>query len=92
MSTSTMRVPASFRLKEELLQELKERAKAANRSLNNYVENILLDVMKTVKRKDEKTISPELQAKLDKARTEILSGQCIELNSHEDIDKYFASL
>lgn len=56
MSTSTMRVPTSFRLKEE------------------------------------KTISPELQAKLDKARTEILSGQCIELNSHEDIDKYFVSL
>ena len=41
MSTSTMRVPASFRLKEALLQELKESAKAANRSLNNYVENMI---------------------------------------------------
>lgn len=72
MSTSTMRVSASFRLKEALLQELKESAKAANRSLNNYVENILLDVMKTVKRKDAKDISPELQAKLDKAREEYI--------------------
>lgn len=72
MSTSTMRVSASFRLKEALLQELKESAKAANRSLNNYVENILLDVMKTVKRKDAKAISPELQAKLDKAREEYI--------------------
>ena len=37
-------------------------------------------------------ITPDLQAKLDKAREEIDSGQCITLKSHDDIDKYFASL
>ena len=37
-------------------------------------------------------ITPDLQAKLDKAREEIDSGQCITLKSHDDIDKYFTSL
>ena len=37
-------------------------------------------------------ITPDLQAKLDKAREEIDSGQCITLKLHDDIDKYFASL
>ena len=37
-------------------------------------------------------ITPDLQAKLDKAREEIHSGQCITLKSHDDIDNYFASL
>lgn len=37
-------------------------------------------------------ITPDLQAKLDKTREEIDSGQCITLKSHDDIDKYFASL
>lgn len=41
---------------------------------------------------NEKKISPELQAKLDKAREEYRKGNCISLNSHEDIDKYFESL
>lgn len=33
-------------------------------------------------------ITPDLQAKLDKAREEIHSGQCITLKSHDDIDNY----
>ncbi len=37
-------------------------------------------------------ITPDLQAKLDKAREEIHSGQCITLKTHDDIDCYFASL
>lgn len=37
-------------------------------------------------------ITSDLQAKLDKAREEIHSGQCITLKSHDDIDCYFASL
>ena len=94
MSTSTLRVPTSFRLPAELLEELKECAKATNRSLNNYVESILMDFMSKSKNKtmDENAITPDLQAKLDKAREEIHSGQCITLKSHDDIDKYFASL
>lgn len=37
-------------------------------------------------------ITPDLQAKLDKAREEIHREQCIILKSHDDIDCYFASL
>ena len=92
MSTATLRVPTSFRLPAELLEELKECAKATNRSLNNYVESILMDFMSKNKTMEEIAITPDLQSKLDKAREEIHRGQCITLKSHDDIDNYFASL
>lgn len=38
------------------------------------------------------TITPELQAKIDKAREEIKAGNCITLKSRADIDAYFDSL
>ena len=41
MSTSTLCKATSFRLPSELLEELKERTKATNCRLNNYVESIL---------------------------------------------------
>lgn len=41
---------------------------------------------------DGLTITPELQAKIDKARAEIKKGNCITLKSHADIDAYFDSL
>lgn len=44
METAT-RVQASFRLKPELMERLKMSAKANNRSLNNFVESVLLDAM-----------------------------------------------
>lgn len=37
-------------------------------------------------------ITPDLQAKLDKAREEIHSGLCTTLKSHDDINKYFTRL
>ena len=45
METATLRQSASFRLNSKLLAILKERAKASNRSLNNYVESVLLDAV-----------------------------------------------
>jgi len=45
METTTIRRPASFRLRADLLEGLKRNAARANRSLNNYVENVLLDVV-----------------------------------------------
>lgn len=45
MSTATLRQPTSFRLNSKLLALLKERAKASNRSLNNYVESVLLNAV-----------------------------------------------
>jgi len=41
MATSTLRRTASFRFPSSLLETLKIRAKESNRSLNNYVEELL---------------------------------------------------
>ena len=43
--TTTIRRPASFRLRADLLEGLKRNAARTNRSLNNYVESVLLDVV-----------------------------------------------
>ena len=45
METTIVRRPASFRLRADLLEGLKRNAARANRSLNNYVESILLDIV-----------------------------------------------
>ena len=42
---STSKVQTAFRLDAELLRRLKLRAKKENRSLNNYVETVLMDVV-----------------------------------------------
>lgn len=41
---------------------------------------------------DDLGITPELQARIDKARVEIKAGNCKTLKSHADIDAYFNSL
>lgn len=40
-----VRRPASFRLRADLLEKLKRNALRENRTLNNYVESVLLDVV-----------------------------------------------
>lgn len=48
MSTATLDVPkkqTAFRFSEDLLKRLKIRARKENRSLNNYVEKVLMDVV-----------------------------------------------
>lgn len=42
---STNKRQTAFRLSEDLLERLKERAKRDNRSLNNYVEKILMEAV-----------------------------------------------
>ena len=42
--------------------------------------------------REDLMITPELQARIDKAREEIKSGKCVTLESSEDIDAYFDSL
>ena len=42
---TTAKVSTSFRLNAELVEKMKAAAKASNRSLNNFVESILLNVM-----------------------------------------------
>ena len=43
MATATIRKPASFRLRQDLLERLRSNAVRENRTLNNYVESVLLD-------------------------------------------------
>lgn len=45
MNTTAVRKQTSFRLNSELLESLREEAKRHNRSLNNYVESILMAFM-----------------------------------------------
>lgn len=40
-----VRKPASFRLRTDLLECLKRNAARENRTLNNYVESVLLDIV-----------------------------------------------
>ena len=40
-----IRKPASFRLRADLLEGLKRNAARENRTLNNYVESVLLDIV-----------------------------------------------
>lgn len=45
MNTAAPRVQTSFRLNENLISSLKKEARAHNRSLNNYVESLLMAAM-----------------------------------------------
>lgn len=45
MATATIRKPASFRLRADLLERMKWNAARENRTLNNYVESVLLNVV-----------------------------------------------
>ena len=41
---------------------------------------------------DDLTITPELAAKIEKARQEYRDDKTISLKTHEDVDKYFESM
>ena len=44
-SSNTGKVQTAFRFDQELLRRLKAKAKQENRSLNNYVETVLMDIV-----------------------------------------------
>ena len=43
-------------------------------------------------KEEELSITPELAAKIEKARQQFHDGKTISLSSHEDIDRYFESM
>ena len=45
MQTVSTKVQTAFRFDQDLIKRLKMKAKKDNRSLNNYVETILMDVV-----------------------------------------------
>ena len=61
-SASSVKVQTAFRFNPDLIERLKARAKRENRSLNNYVEKVLMDIV--YDEPNEETI-----AAMDEART-----------------------
>ncbi len=81
METNAIRKSASFRLKSDLLETLKKRAKDSNRSLNNYVESLLLDV-----------VYHEPNEQTEKAIREASSNKPLETLDLDNFDDYAKSL
>ncbi|MBR3743993.1 MAG: toxin-antitoxin system HicB family antitoxin [Bacteroidales bacterium] len=44
IGTASVKVQTAFRLSKELIDRLKVKAQKENRSLNNYVETVLMDI------------------------------------------------
>ena len=77
MDVTIDRKQTAFRLSSDLLEKLKEAARRENRSLNNYVESVLMDVAYnnpnklTIKAMKEARESRELET-LDSKKLETL--------------------
>ena len=56
---AVIRKQTSFRLREDLLKVLQEEARKANRSLNNYVESMLMEVVYSEPNEETKAVIKE---------------------------------
>ncbi|MBR3989499.1 MAG: toxin-antitoxin system protein [Bacteroidales bacterium] len=81
MQTSTRKIQTAFRFDSELLRRLKIKAKRENRSLNNYVETVLMEIV--YDEPNEETIEAIKEAK---------SSDKLESLDMEKFDEYVASL
>lgn len=80
-SASSVKVQTAFRFSQELIERLKARAKRENRSLNNYVEKVLMDIVS-----DEP--NEETVAAMNEART----GKNLETLDLAKFKEFVASL
>lgn len=87
METTITRKSASFRLNADLLETLKRHAKAANRSLNNYVESVLLDAMYHEPNEDTRAAIEEARAGKPATGTLDLSGYEAFVKSIDEADE-----
>jgi len=71
----------SFRLNTKLVQRLRELAKSSNRSLNNYVETLLLDIV--YHKPNDETVE---------AIEEVKSGKKLETFDRSELEKLISSL
>lgn len=78
---NTSKIQTAFRFDSELLRRLKIKAKQENRSLNNYVETVLMDVVYDVP--NEETVRAIREAK---------NGENIERLDLEKFDEFVAAL
>ena len=81
MQTTTTKVQTAFRFEKELIRRLKIKAKKENRSLNNYVETILMDVV--YDEPNEETIA---------AINEVKRGKELERLNMGNFDEFVAGL
>lgn len=88
MKTVPLRTLASFSLPNTLLEELKAKAKASNRSLSSYVEILLVNILHPDDSSDKNTISPELQARMESAREEHRNGNFVRCSNGEELQRF----
>ncbi len=81
MEATADRKQTAFRLKADLLNRLRIKAKKENRSLNNYVESVLMDVV-------YRTPNQETIAAIEEARTGKFAGR-IDMT---DFDSFMKSV
>lgn len=88
-----LRTPTSFRLSNTLLEELKAKAKASNRSLNNYVESLLISILHpSANNMAGTTLNSDLQERIESARKEHRNGNFVRCSNREELQKYLDSL
>lgn len=92
MSTTTLKTVTSFRWQTSLIEELKVKAKASNRSLNNYVESLLLGILHPSTPVDANTITPELQARIDEVMQEHDKGNYVRCSNKQELQALLDSL
>ena len=81
MQTTSAKVQTAFRFDRELIRRLKIRAKKENRSLNNYVETVLMDIV--YDEPNEETIE---------AINEVRSGKNLEKLDMGKFDEFVEAL
>lgn len=81
MQATSVKVQTAFRFDKELVRRLKIKAKKENRSLNNYVETVLMDIV--YDEPNDETIE---------AINEVRSGNNLEKLDTEKFDEFVASL
>ncbi len=69
MDTLVLRKQTAFRLREDLVERLKIEAKRNNRSLNNYVESVLMEFL--YREPNAETIEAMTEAKEDTTLTSV---------------------
>lgn len=80
-----MKVSTSFRLNAELVARMKMAAKASNRSLNNYVESILLNFMAHVPNETTQGAIREAMDIRDAYKSGTLEAKPIDLSSVDNM-------
>ena len=81
INTAIAKVQTAFRFDKELIRRLKIKAKKENRSLNNYVETVLMDIVYDEPNEDTVAAIQEVRSgkKLEKLDVDNLEGLVAEL-------------